>query len=435
LASLTSLGKASCKYRGKVYEQEGFSGVSNCDIQSILALFEQALVAIDHTITTNKREDGLYHAYNLLDLSEKGAGVNYLYPMLEGQVAALTSGKMKPEEVIEVMNALFSSDVYRADQKTFMLYPDREQKAFMQKNCLSRQQIEGITSLKLLLSDREDSIVSADAELNIRFHADIGNKGELAERINLQLEKYPSLLKDQALIFDLYESTFNHLAFTGRSGGMFGFEGLGCIYWHMVSKLLLAIGENFQLACSNDSSPPMVRQLGELYYKVREGIGFNKTPEEYGAFPADPYSHTPKHAGAQQPGMTGQVKEELIARFIELGVKVSQGEITFAPALLRKQEFLHHAIDFRYLDTAGNWQILPIAPNQLAFTWCQVPIIYKTNNKGQNTVRIIYNNAQEYSIDGLNIDADRASALFKRSGSIEQILVDFDATTLFDGKA
>ena len=31
---------------------------------------------------------------------------------------------------------------------------------------------------------------------------------------------------------------------------------------------------------------------GWHYYDIREGIGFNKTPEEYGAFPSDPYSGT-----------------------------------------------------------------------------------------------------------------------------------------------
>lgn len=433
LASLRSLGEASSKYRTTVYAQEGFSGQSSCDIESIMSLFEEALVAIDHTIATNKREDGLYHSYNLLEFSEQGAKVNYLYPMLEGQVAALTSGGMKPEEVVEVVTALFNSDVYREDQNTFMLYPDRKQTAFMQKNCLSNQQIDGIKSLKLMLSDKNENIVSMDAESNIRFHADIGNKGELANRIDSLTQQYPALAQDQASIFDLYESTFNHLAFTGRSGGMFGFEGLGCIYWHMVSKLLLAVGENFQLAYANKANDSTVKQLGELYYKVREGIGFNKTPEQYGAFPTDPYSHTPKHAGAQQPGMTGQVKEELITRFLELGVNVDNGAVSFAPALLRKQEFLTQAIEFKYLDTSGDWQTLAIEPMQLAFTWCQVPIVYNVNQTNQNKLRVIYNHDEDYCVDGLNLDSDRASELFTRSGNINRIIVDFDTSVLFDG--
>ena len=93
---------------------------------------------------------------------------------------------------------------------------------------------------------------------------------------------------------------------------MFGYEGLGCIYWHMVAKLLLAVQENL-FAAEAAGDPPAAR-LAALYYDVRAGLGFNKTPAVYGAFPTDPYSHTPGHSGAQQPGMTGQVKEEILTR-------------------------------------------------------------------------------------------------------------------------
>ncbi|MDP3179852.1 MAG: hypothetical protein Q8M76_18220, partial [Spirochaetaceae bacterium] len=43
-----------------------------------------------------------------------------------------------------------------------------------------------------------------------------------------------------SLAADRYERVMRHREFTGRSGAMFGFEGLGCIHWHMVAKLLLA---------------------------------------------------------------------------------------------------------------------------------------------------------------------------------------------------
>ena len=36
--------------------------------------------------------------------------------------------------------------------------------------------------------------------------------------------------------------------------------------------------------------------------------------------------------GAQQPGMTGQVKDELLTRWAELGLTISQGSIRFSPA-------------------------------------------------------------------------------------------------------
>ena len=46
----------------------------------------------------------------------------------------------------------------------------------------------------------------------------------------------------------LFEQVFRHAEFTGRSGSFFAYEGLGSIYWHMVSKLLLAVQENHERA-------------------------------------------------------------------------------------------------------------------------------------------------------------------------------------------
>ena len=68
-------------------------------------------------------------------------------------------------------------------------------------------------------------------------------------------------------------------------------------------------------------------ELKDLYYKVRSGLSFNKKPQIYGAFPADPYSHTPYLQGAKQPGMTGQVKEEILTHWNELGLFIENGTV------------------------------------------------------------------------------------------------------------
>ena len=75
----------------------------------------------------------------------------------------------------------------------------------------------------------------------------------------------------------------------------------------------------------------VVSALAARYYQIRGGLGFNKSAVEYGAVPLDPYSHTPRHAGAQQPGMTGQVKEEILCRWGELGIHVEAGALRFVP--------------------------------------------------------------------------------------------------------
>ena len=62
--------------------------------------------------------------------------------------------------------------------------------------------------------------------------------------LSLEEEPYKYLVEVEFdLILDIYEEYFNHKAFTGRSGTFYGYEGLGSIYWHMVSKLQLAVLE------------------------------------------------------------------------------------------------------------------------------------------------------------------------------------------------
>ena len=229
----------------------------------------------------------------------------------------------------------------------------------------------------------------------------------------------------------LYESVFHHQAFTGRSGGMFGFEGLGSIYWHMVSKLLLAVQENFFAALEQGCDAAVCQRLGTLYYRVRKGIGFNKTPAEYGAFPTDPYSHTPKHAGAMQPGMTGQVKEEVLSRFGELGIRVADGAVCFQPRLLRAREFVREPRQFRFLDVDGNWQEIDVPAAGLAFTWCQVPLIYELSDEADASLTITWDDGAKQTLTELALSPEMSAELFRRSGRVRQINVKVQANLLF----
>src|SRR5437660_9038772 len=141
----------------------------------------------------------------------------------------------------------------------------------------------------------------------------------------------------------------------------------------MVAKLLLAVQESFFRAQRDGRPKAELAALAAAYYRVRQGLGFNKTAREYGAFPMDPYSHTPAHGGARQPGMTGQVKEEILARFGELGVLVTDGRIRFRPILLRCREVLTAAATWPFIDVAGREMNIQLPAGTLAFSYCQVP--------------------------------------------------------------
>ena len=430
--TLEGLGQASYRYRQAVYKTERFSHKAECDVAEIKAFLSHALSAIEHTISTSCGENGLYQSYNLLELTEGKARVKNLYPMLEGQVAALSSGAISVEKSADVLTALFVSDIYRPDQKTFMLYPDRAQTSFLEKNLIAATQLNECPILLTMLKSGDERVVLQDVHGHYRFNANFKNNGDLLEQLERLKPEYPALdMRAQTKIEAIYEAVFNHQAFTGRSGGMFGFEGLGSVYWHMVSKLLLAAKENFYLAVEQEADDALVKRLGSLYYRIREGIGFNKSPEEYGAFPCDPYSHTPKHAGAQQPGMTGQVKEEILTRFGELGIHVANGKVTFAPNLLRIQEFITEHRQFEYLDVHEQWQVIPVSSNSLAFTWCQVPIVYKLC-QGPTRLTIELADGVIKTSESLSLDTEHARLLFTRSGDIRQLTISLPHNHLFD---
>jgi hypothetical protein len=283
-----------------------------------------------------------------------------------------------------------------------------------------------------MLAAGDARIVLCDADNCYRFNADFTNVADLHTAL-ARLEKDYGKEAEAARepVQELYEAVFQHKAFTGRSGTMFAFEGLGSIYWHMVSKLLLATIENFFAAADGGATGTTRRQLGRLYYRVREGIGFNKTPAEYGAFPTDPYSHTPRYTGARQPGMTGQVKEEILCRFGELGIRVHRGAVRFQPDLLRAREFVTKTRELRYVDVGGNWQAIAVPAGALAFTWCQVPIVYRLDDDAGATVAIARDDGTELTLPRLELPADESNELFRRSGEIRQITVTFGTDRLF----
>lgn len=429
--SLAELEKASSDYRQKIYQQNPFSGKVDTPVSQIKSMLADALVAIDYSIKVNQRDDGLYNAYNLLELQDNKASVDTLYPMLEGQVAALSSGYFTPTETVNILESLAKSDIYRADQKTYMLYPDRALPSFLDKNQVTDEHVASSAFLQHMIAQKDERIILLDDDGTYRFNAELTNSDVLKDQLVSVLSQYSEFKNPSEQLLSIYEQVFNHKAFTGRSGGMFGFEGLGCIYWHMVSKLLLVVAENFFNAIDQKDDPRIIQQLGKRYYHVREGIGFNKTPGEYGAFPCDPYSHTPKHAGAQQPGMTGQVKEEVLSRFGELGIRVIAGKAYFQPHLLRKCEFLSSAKQFRFLDVQEQWQEITVPENGLAFTWCQVPIVYQLTDSGTSHLSLLMADGEERQCPALALSADESRHVFLRNGKVKQLTLTLSANELF----
>ena len=417
---LEALGHPFSEYRQKLY-RDGLSGaVVAVRRQDLTDLFEVALRHIDHTLRANRRPDGLYHAYNLIKFSAEGIRVRRLPEMLEGQVALLSSGALGVDESLALLDALRSSALYRADQDSYLLYPDRQLPAFLDKNRVPPEAVRAVPWLARQMDGNaagNPPVLVRDEEGWFHFHHQLRNARQLAAALDAQPDP-PSGASRQELLA-LYERVFDHHSFTGRSGTFYKYEGLGCIYWHMVSKLRLAVQEVWHRAVRARAPEASLARLRAHYLHVREGVGVHKPPGLYGAIPTDPYSHTPGFAGAQQPGMTGQVKEDILCRQLELGLVIEDGRLGFQPALVIGDEFLAAPAPFSCRDVDDQPCEIAVPAGALALTFCQVPVVI--HRAGPTRIAITTSDGATTVTGGLALDGPTSGQIFGRTGAVRRL--------------
>jgi hypothetical protein len=425
LAYLRDLGETATDYRNGIYKN-GFSGnfdtISTAELQNYL---KAARKSVADALRTNCRDDGLFHAYNTINPTTEGIQIHHLDTMLEGQVSILSSKLLKTSKVIELLKALRNSPLYCEDRASYLLQPDKDLPTFLEKNRVSSEEAMNNPLLKKMLENGFKRIVEKDLQGQIRFNGNFRNSEEVETALDTLKESpyAPLIAQEKENVKRIFEDTFQHRTFTGRSSAFFAFEGLGSIYWHMVSKLILAIQENVIASESEEDS----HILKTIYKETFEGLGLHKSPHKYGAFPTDPYSHTPKHTGAQQPGMTGQVKEDLLSRFGELGVKIANGTIIFEPQLIEKKELKPEAHSFSYYSLKKEWEFIELPANSLAFTYCQVPIAYSCGKESQ--LQIHFNNGESIERETTVLNKEESESIFHRKDEIQAIYVQFPSTT------
>ncbi len=412
---MDSLGRAGSDYRGGFYKN-GFSGeVVHAPVQEIAAFLALAQQFVEHTLRANQRSDALYHAYNVLHLDGSRASISHLYEMLEGQVAILSSGLLSASESLALLQNLRSGSLYQADRQSYLLYPDRRLPGFLEKNCLTKEQVSGVALFPMLVEAGDQSIITRDVNGVYHFSGQIHNFHDVnraLDELKVQPRYAPLVEAEFESIRALFEETFHHNEFTGRSGTFFAYEGLGSVYWHMVAKLLLAVQETV-LRFRHEAS---AQALVERYVDIRQGFGFNKSPAVYGAFPTDPYSHTPKGQGAKQPGMTGQVKELILTRQAELGLSVEDGRLVFDRLLVDSGEFLTSPAIFTYLDVHGRQQKIELKAGSLAYSFCQTPVVLEAADEASISVHFSDGNTQQ--IKGNVLDEDNSRHIFRRDGYV-----------------
>jgi len=171
----------------------------------------------------------------------------------------------------------------------------------------------------------------------------------------------------------------------------------------MVSKLMVAAQEVAHEIFEKCVDEGDRKRAVAAYYSVQRGLGFRQTPEQYWAFPAEPYSHSQGQRGAQQPGLTGQVKEGILCRLGELGVDFEDGSLVFEPKLLRAAEF---------------------AEGDLSFTVARTPVVYQSREEvteASATVELSDGSQREFA--NAVLDRETTSKVIYEEGGVKRIIV------------
>ncbi len=412
---MDSMGGVEDRYKARVSEAFAAPGsggewkTGTAQVQGLLQWCQLVSVHLDASIQSARRPDGLFHSYNLIDFApisgKPAAQVSHLEPMLEGQVAVLASGVLGSQGGVELVDALYASELYRADQNTFILYPARVPAPFHLRGSVSAEQVAGIAALQG--GGGADDVLGAvltrgsKNDDKMYFAPNLSN----AEAVETALDHTQATPEQRVAILELYEKTFNHHAYSGRSGSMHGYEGIGSVYWHMVGKLQLALSELYlhEISRGDSADKAAALELAKCYRRVRDGLGFRKTPGQFGAVPTDCYSHTPAHAGAQQPGMTGQVKESILARLNETGVCVANGIVSVRLGLLGVRELF------------GDRKV----GEAIHISFCNTPLdLIRIEGTETERVEIKWKDKPTTQREGAALTGEESRELFSRTGAV-----------------
>ena len=420
---MSDLGSAFSEYRDKTVGT-GFSGVSLARGSRVLEFLRAACHHLDATIESARRSDGMYQSYNILHLDKEGrrARVEHLEEMLEGQVAILASGLLSLPESVQLVTALLKSDLFREDIGSLLLYPAKQPVSFLSKNVIPEDRLATNELLMRCLDVDCTSVITRDVSGACRFGADLVDKEAVSSALDACLTN--PILKNlvveyRADALEIYEEVFQHRLYTGRSSSMHAFEGIGSVYWHMVAKLLVALQRTMQRFSGDSRSSTEMAALVNLYRVIRSGMGPKKSAADWGAIPTDPYSHSPSHSGAQQPGMTGFAKEEVLARPFELGLRVDAGVISLDPTLVHPGEMDREARIVRFRNVSGVIEDVELPADSFILSCCQIPIVVKRGK--DETTTISFSDGTVVPSEGLTVDVRTSGEIFRRTGLVQKI--------------
>jgi hypothetical protein len=116
--------------------------------------------------------------------------------------------------------------------------------------------------------------------------------------------------------------------------------------------------------------------------------------------------------------MTGQVKEDILARLGELGVEVAGGRLGFRSDLIRTPEFLDEPARLRHLGVDGRFAEIELPAGTLALTLAQVPIVVHADGPARIEVT---DGSGRWTSPGLVLGVAPSALIFDRTGGVRRL--------------
>jgi hypothetical protein len=124
--------------------------------------------------------------------------------------------------------------------------------------------------------------------------------------------------------------------------------------------------------------------------------------------------------------MTGQVKEDILSRLKELGLKVEDGTIAFSDHMLNwEEEAVIKEEQFEFIQLDGSSQEITVPVGGLLFSFCQIPIVYTKKGAKGTEIKVSFKDGKSELIKGNVVSSEICEAVFKRKGTVSSIHVVF----------
>ena len=99
-----------------------------------------------------------------------------------------------------------------------------------------------------------------------------------------------------------------------------------------------------------------------------------------------------------------------------------------APRLLPRSELLDEQVQPRFVALDGDDVTLDLPPGSLAFTYCQVPIIYRAGDTA--AIELERSDGRREFVPGSRLDSSASAAILGRDGSYRRVTVTIPRGTL-----